>query len=49
MIFFIYLPIHTFMSNLVRDQEFRGKRRDQVKIISQKYFGLNTVCQEVLG
>ena len=41
------------MSNLVRDQEFRGKRRDQVKIISQKYFGLDSilyaVCQEVLG
>ena len=43
MIFF-YISTYTFMSNLVRDQEFRGKRRDQVKIISQKYFGLNTVC-----
>ena len=46
---FFYISTYTFMSNLVRDQEFRGKRRDQVKIISQKYFWLNTVCQEVLG
>ena len=46
---FFYMSTYTFMSNLVRDQEFRGKRRDQVKIISQKYFWLNTVCQEVLG
>ena len=37
-VIFFYISTYTFMSNLVRDQEFRGKRRDQVKIISQKYF-----------